>query len=283
MTSMTVLPAVANYSKTPRNTRALMHQIFGHISDDVLDAMCKKQTIIGLPKVPPPRYQYSCPICALGKMTQVPKGKIVDTGSLSQGELLHIDFAFWYISSRRGFTSMLVIIDAKTRKLWVFCTAIKKPPLHILRWLFSSLLREKRNLSRTLVDKDGLLIGSSALCRYIRDREGLILKHTGGYASYLNGKVECPNRTLAERARCVIINADSPKIVWCYAVKHCADIYCVTLHSAIDMSLDEAWYGTKDLCKDMHIWGCRILGPTHDVTKSHDRAGEGYFYGYAKL
>jgi hypothetical protein len=110
-----------------------MHKWFGHLSNDILDDKFRKQTFIGLPKVTPPRYQYWCPICALGKMTHIHKGKTIDTGSLSQGTLLHIDFAFLGVPSRRGFTAMLVIIDAKTRKLWVFCTASKKPPLHILR------------------------------------------------------------------------------------------------------------------------------------------------------
>jgi hypothetical protein len=191
--------------------------------------------------------------------------------------LLHIDFAFWDVPSRRGFTTMLVIIDNKTSKLWVFCTASNTIPLHILRWFFSNLRRE-----RVQVDKDGALIGSSAFCHYILDEEGLILEHTGCYASYLNGKVEPPNQTIAERARCVIMNVDRPKIDWCYAVEHCADLYFVSLHSVIYMSPDEGLYRTKALYKYMHLWGCQILFPSHDITKRNYRADEGYFYGYAK-
>jgi hypothetical protein len=103
------------------------------------------------------------------------------------------------------------------------------------------------------VDEDGALIGSSACCRYIRDEEGLVLETTGGCASYLNGKIERPNRTIAEWVRCFLINACRPKQDWCYAAEHAADIYCVTLYSAIDMSPDEALYGNRALYKDMHI------------------------------
>jgi hypothetical protein len=59
MASMTVLPAIANYSKAPRNTRVLMHPRFGHIYDDALDDMCQNQTVIGLTKFPPPTFVLS--------------------------------------------------------------------------------------------------------------------------------------------------------------------------------------------------------------------------------
>jgi hypothetical protein len=37
-----------------------------------------------------------------------------------RGEMLHLDFSFWNVTSIRGFTSLLSIIDAKTRQLWNF-------------------------------------------------------------------------------------------------------------------------------------------------------------------
>jgi hypothetical protein len=64
-------------------------------------------------------------------MTQVRKGKTVDTSTLQPGELLHIDFAFWDVLSHRGFNAALMIIDTNTRFLWLFCTASKKLPVHI--------------------------------------------------------------------------------------------------------------------------------------------------------
>jgi hypothetical protein len=75
-------------------------------------------------------------------MAQVRKWKTVDTSYLFPGELLHIDFAFWDLISRHGFSAMRVAIYANTCKLWLFCTASKKAPLHILRWIFSNLRRE---------------------------------------------------------------------------------------------------------------------------------------------
>jgi hypothetical protein len=214
-----IIPPHVAYSKAPIMTRALMHQIFGHCSDDVLDTMCREQTLTGLPRVPPPRYEYDCPVCSLGKLPQFRKGKTASTDNLKPGELLHMDLAFWHSISDRMLTAVLNIIDAKTRMLWLFCTSSKKPPIHILRWFFTNLRREKRTLANICVDEDGALAGSTAFATYLRDEEQLNLETMGGYASFLDGKVERPNRTLAERAQCMLINAGAPAQDWCYATE----------------------------------------------------------------
>jgi len=79
--------------------------------------MCKQETLIGLPKIPFPSPKHECPICLMSKFSHPPKGKTINTNHLAPGELLLIDFGFWDIQSHRGFTTMFLIIDAKTRML----------------------------------------------------------------------------------------------------------------------------------------------------------------------
>jgi hypothetical protein len=102
-------------------------------------------------------------------------------------------FAFWEILSRCNFTAILIIVDASTRMLWIFCTSSKKPPVHILGWFFANLRRENRTLVNISVDEDGALDGSSAFTTFLRDEEQLNLETASVYASFLNGKVERPN------------------------------------------------------------------------------------------
>jgi hypothetical protein len=83
--------------------------------------------LLDFPRPPPPRYDFTCSRCTSGKMTYAIKGKTCDTDSLVPGELLHMEFSFWDIPSHRSFTATLVIIDAKTRQLWIFCTSSKRP------------------------------------------------------------------------------------------------------------------------------------------------------------
>jgi hypothetical protein len=129
---------IVAYSKEPIMTHALLHQQFLHCSNDVLNTMWRQQTLLGLPWIPTPRYEYDCHVCNLDKLPQF-HSKTVSTDTLKPGKLLHMDFAFWDIFSRHMFTAMLTIVDAKTRMLWIFCTPRKNPPLHILKWLFPNL------------------------------------------------------------------------------------------------------------------------------------------------
>jgi hypothetical protein len=49
------------------------------------------------------------------------------------------------------------------------------------------------------------------------------------------------------------------------------------------MSPFQSWYGEPCNARDLHISGCRMLVPDHDMKKSADRAKVGKFYGYAKV
>jgi hypothetical protein len=144
------------------------------------------------------------------------------------------------------------------------------------------LRREKRTLTNICVDEDGALAGSSSFATFLRDEEQLNLETTGGYASFINGKVERPNRTLAERARCMLLNAGAPSKDWCFTIEQSAEVYQVTCHYAIKRPPHFAWYGETLNAKDMHIWGCRVLVPAHNLKKADDRATYGRFYGFAK-
>jgi hypothetical protein len=82
--TVTLHPRAA-YSRAPLMTRALIHQRFGHISDDVIDMMCREQTTMGLNKALPPRYRYDCLVCRLGKLPQFRKVKMESTAKLRLG------------------------------------------------------------------------------------------------------------------------------------------------------------------------------------------------------
>jgi hypothetical protein len=109
-----------------------------------------------------------------------------------------------------------------------------------------------------------------------------VIEFTGGYNSCLNGKVKRPNCTVSERVRCMLINYGRREEYWPYSAEHYVDIYCFTLHYDFCMTSDEAWYDTHSFYKDMHIWGCRLIFPAHDIKKSQESANEGFFYGYTK-
>ncbi len=205
-------------------SRALIHQHLGHRSDRKLDLMRRLQTLHGLPKCPFLPTQTICPICVKAKFMHPPKGKTLDTSHLTCGEYLHIDFSFWNIPSIRHFTGMLVIIDASTRMLWLFCTSSKRPPMHIISYFFDILQKEKCCVKTLCIDEEGSLTRNAEFTSYLIHHH-ITLDTTGGYSSFLNDKVERPHQTIAQLVRAMLINSGHSTDTWCYCAEHAADIY----------------------------------------------------------
>jgi hypothetical protein len=243
--------------------------------------MCRHSTLLGLPHKPFPPCQHQCPICLMSKFSHPPKGPTTSTSHLSPGQLLHIDFGFRDITSHRGFSSMLLIIDAKTCMLWIFCTANKRAPIKILSYFFSIMKKENKNITTIRVDEDGALARSYEFTELLL-QHSITLETTGGYASFLNGKVERPNRTIADMVHALYFNAGHSPDKWCYAAETAADIYRLTLHSALGISPYEAWYGVKPRIDDLRVWGCTVYVCNPSPKKTDSKVQRGYFMGFTK-
>ena len=85
-----------------------------------------------------------CSIYAKSKIKITTSGGTIDTSSYHPGQMLHIDFTFYDKVSIRGFTCVLNIVDARTCKLWPFCTASKHPPIDIMRHFLHQLELEEK-------------------------------------------------------------------------------------------------------------------------------------------
>ena len=72
----------------------------------------------------------------------------MNTDNLRPRKLLHMDFCFLDETSIRQFTCTLVVVDAKVRKIWTFCTPGKRLPLVIVNFLLEQL----EQMGRQVVD-----------------------------------------------------------------------------------------------------------------------------------
>jgi hypothetical protein len=262
-------------------SRLLIHQRLGHNCDEVLDIMCRKQSMLGLPKHPFPPRKCPCIICITTKTVHPPRAKITSVTLTTRGQLLHVDFSFWNIVSIRGFTSLLSVVDGKDRMLWNFPTASKRPPLQILDFLFTMLTHDGVRVQCIRVDEDGALANSSEFCDFLIERK-ISLETTGGYASFLNGKIERHHRTIAQMVRSMLLNSGLPNHLWCYAAETAADIYRYTYHSALQMTPYEAWYGSKPHINNLRVWGCYVYVRIPNPKKLDNRVARGHFLGFTK-
>ena len=128
--------------------------------------------MLGLPKRPPrdPTNNASpCTIFFKSKAIHKPHGKTTNTNSYNNGDVIHIDFFFMNKPSIRCFTSVLLIIDAESRKLWIFCTAAKTPPLTTLRYFLSTITTQDITIKNIIMDEGGELARSEEFFTLLHD------------------------------------------------------------------------------------------------------------------
>ena len=108
--------------------------------------MCRNQNLTGLPKNRHNKLNKSpCTIFDTSNMKNPPKGTTVDIKKLQPGELIHMDFYFYNVTSVYVFTSMLTVAWAKNRKLWIFTTASKQAPIRIIQFILRTLKNEQHS------------------------------------------------------------------------------------------------------------------------------------------
>jgi hypothetical protein len=135
-----------------------------------------------LPRKPFPPIKQQCPIFLMSKLSHPPKGKTSPMAHLLPRQLLHIEIGFCNIISHRGFSSMLIIIDAKTRMLWLFCTSDKCPPNRILMYFFSIISKQNKTITTNKVDEDGALACSYEFIELLQ-QHSITCETTRGYSS----------------------------------------------------------------------------------------------------
>jgi hypothetical protein len=139
-----------------------------------------------------------------------------------------------------GYSAHLVIVVDASWRVWVFLTKSKDPPIDILR-AFMSRYGLKTGLVRT--DQGGELARSSAFCTIMLNEFGYVVEPTGADSPSQNGRAEIYNNTLAVKVRTLLYGSGLPARFWSAALLHAVYLHNRLVHSAINQTPYEAWYG----------------------------------------
>eukprot|EP00957_Ditylum_brightwellii_P156438 11906237-Ditylum_brightwellii.AAC.2 len=126
-----------------------------------------------------------------------------------------MDITFFDITSCHGFTCSLNIIDAKSRKLWGFLSSAKRSPLHIIKYSLHALKKECKDGIELRIDEEGAISRNKELTSMIIDEfTGIKISTTGGYASWLNGKIERTHKTVKNGTRFTLMDTEREEKYW---------------------------------------------------------------------
>ena len=87
-------------------------------------------------------------------MTNLSKGKTVDTTNLQPREIIHTDFPLYNVTSVQLFNSILTVVCAKDIILWLFITEYKIYPVQIIQYILIALNNEQHPCKNVRVDED---------------------------------------------------------------------------------------------------------------------------------
>ena len=256
----------------------LWHHRLGHPGHKIMEKISKH--VIGVPKLKANKF-YSCSSCNSAKFRKqhigpkkrsTPKVPSLDS-TFEVGQHLHADFGFvrgkdWsrrtendnkLVTSMDNYRGYCLVIDRKSRYVWIFLSKTKHPPIDQMRGLLEQL---KPNISSsycTLTTDNGGELAKSHNFQRMIDASGYALKTTGAESSAQNGLAEKPNLDLARIMRALLFAAGKGSEFWSYALRHAVYLKNRLPHSSLQyITPYEIVNGTKPDLSQLRVFGSKV-------------------------
>ena len=257
----------------------LWHHRLGHPGKSITEKF--PQSVIGVPPLRPTKF-HACGSCLRSKFhnkslkekpanvsgtnTTISSDDGENVTTMSIGQFLHMDYGFVrgsdytardndgkLVTSIDKYRAYLLVIDRKSRYIWIFLTKTKEPPLLQVKSLLS--IFKPCPISRITTDQGGELASSKKFVDLIASTN-YILTPTGAYSSSQNGLAETPNKHLAQIMRNLLYSEGLGSQFWSYAMRHSVYLKNRWPHSSINyMTPYEALHGVKPNLSHLRIFG----------------------------
>ncbi|KAL1455732.1 hypothetical protein WDU94_009805 [Cyamophila willieti] len=222
-----------------------------------------------------------CSECQKGKATRLPFISCKLPRSNRIGELIHTDLCGPIDPpTRNGERYFQVIVDDYSHFTKVYLLKQKNEATkNVINYVNSIEAQHGTRVFKIRCDNGGEFLNKTLL--NFTTQKGILLQTTVPYTSQQNGVSERMNRTLMDKARCMISDSDLSKEMWGYAVLSAAYLLNRSPTNALNGETpSDRWFGETDLSK-IRIFGCKLwysILPKRG--KLDDRAAEGRLVGY---
>lgn len=258
----------------------LWHQRLGHLNYNDVQKLPNCTTGVQLSSQ---KEKYVCISCLEGKQT---RQSFPINGSRANGllELVHTDVCGpMQVASIGGARYFTTFIDDFSRKVYVYI--IKRKSEVFEKFIeFKNRVENELNKKIKIIRSDnGLEYVNQNFTNYLK-KNGILHQTSNPYTPQQNGLSERMNRTLVERAKCMMLNADLPKNFWAEAVTTAAYIINRSpTHALSDITPHEVWTGQKPDLSNMRIFGCPAMVhiPKEKRQKLDVKSRQLIFVGYS--
>ncbi|CAK1547641.1 unnamed protein product [Leptosia nina] len=247
--------SVQAFSSTINDDFYLWHQRLGHLNYNDMKKLKDHTDGVKIPQ----NSELTCVSCIEGKQARSP---FPCEGSRANQllEIIHSDICGpMEVNSLGNARYFLTFTDDFSRKVCVFTIKSKSECLDKFKEYKSYAENKLDTKIKTLRTDNGTEYLNKNFTNYLK-LHGINHQTSTPYTPQQNGLSERMNRTLLEKARCMLINANLQKSLWAEAIRTAAYITNRTPTRALNYKTpEEVWSGRKPNLSHMRIFGCEAM------------------------
>lgn len=258
----------------------LWHRRLGHIGQSSLVKL-KRGLVEGVNFNPVD--QQPCEICIKGKHSRHPFGKS-DSRATGLLQLIHTDLCGpMLVDSIGGSRYILTLIDDYSRKLFVIMIRRKSDAANKIKEFVNFVEKQTGKKVKAIRSDNGTEYINNNLAKFMLER-GIEHQQTAPYTPEQNGLAERFNRTLVEKARCMLFDSGLDVKFWGEAVNTAAYIINRSPSKALaNKTPEEMWTGKKPNLTNIRVFGCKAMMhiPKSKRAKFDPKSKEVIMLGYS--
>ena len=274
--TVTGIAGMASSSECDSETTKLWHMRLGHMSERGMAELSKHGLLKGMKTG---KLDF-CEHCVFGKQKRV---KFSTAIHRTKGTLDYIHSDLWgpsRVPSKGGRRYMLTFIDDYSRKVWVYFLKHKNDVFAQFKEWKTMIEKQTGKVIKRLRTDNGLEFCEGPFNEFCKS-EGIVRHHTVRKTPQQNGVAERMNRTLLEKARCMLSNAGLGKEFWAEAINMACYLVNRSPSTAIECKTPyEVWSGTRANYANLRVFGCPAYAHVNEG-KLEPRAKKCIFLGYA--
>ena len=240
---------------TKLNDSDLWHKRLGHLNVDSMKKL-REGLVTGISFSN--SHLESCISCAKGKQHRFPfkRSKNISRNLL---DLVHSDLCGpMEVDSIAGSKYFVTFIDDYSRQVFVYFLSFKSEVFEAFKSFEAMVTRQTgRNIKVLRTDNGGEYV-NNRMKRYLSS-SGIIHQTTVPYSPQQNGIAERANRTIVEKARCMLFEAKLSKKLWAEAVLTATYLMNRSPHQALTLTPIELWSGKKPDLSHLRVFGTQAM------------------------
>lgn len=206
------------------------------------------------------RAKMDCKACAEGKQTKLTISK---QGSRAKDilDVVHSDICGpMEEASLAGSRYYLTFIDDKSRRIFIYFLKTKSAEevLSKFEMFVNEAERQSDRRLKILRSDNGSEYTNRLFQNYLRQK-GIVHQKTNPYTPEQNGLAERNNRSITEKARCMLLEAALQKEFWAEAVYYAVYLLNRSPSSGTMMTPQQYWTGEKPNLSSVRIFGTKAM------------------------